>query len=259
MRIPLSKGLPRGPEWDHICGRGVTESKGPSGKHLGVPGEGDRRVCETRGEVQGRRWGDPEARHYRWLQCRSELLWSWNPQVSMFNNATCIDDPCTIVHLTGCSTAHLTCLTMQRTRLWVWWSLATASPLSPWSQRGWVSSLSLNLSCLESGVGRPDMARQLDFSDPGWETLSSVWADHGGHRHWRWGLFLKIDFSELDHCHSRFWRRDPGNGMSPTSWTPDKSCDCSGQAKVGFVMKILKLYNLFFGTSRQLAKNEAFY
>ena len=37
------------------------------------------------------------------------------------------------------------------------------------------------------------MARQLDFSDPGRETLGPVWADHGRHGHWRGGPFLNSE------------------------------------------------------------------
>ena len=92
-----------------------------------------------------------------------------------------------ILHLIGCpgcSTAPRTCLTMQRTRLWEWWSLGTASPSSRWSPRGWVPCLCSSAHSLPvQGLGRPDLAWQLDLGDARRKTLRSVRADHGCHRH----------------------------------------------------------------------------
>ena len=79
--------VPWGPERDNICGRGITESKGPSGEHLGVPGEGHLRMREAGGEVPRRGRGDPEACHHWGLQCCPKLLWSWNSQVSVVKNS----------------------------------------------------------------------------------------------------------------------------------------------------------------------------
>ena len=91
----------------------------------------------------------------------------------------------------GCSTAPQMCLTMQRTRLWEWWSLGTASPSSRWSLRGWVPRLCSSAHSLPvKGLGRPDLAWQLDLGDSGWKTLRPVRADHGCHRHRGWGQML---------------------------------------------------------------------
>ena len=74
------------------------------------------------------------------------------------------------------------CLTMQRTRLWVWWSLAIALPLSPWSQRGWVPLLSLNLdTCLSvnrCGATRPGQTTGLRWPRMGNSrpSLSRPWS-----------------------------------------------------------------------------------
>ena len=67
--------------------------------------------------------------------------------------------------------------------------------------------------------------------------------------------FLSLfSFQHLNLCHFRFWQHDLGNDTSPTSWTPDQSCDCSSQASVGFVISALKtLWPDLLGASQQLA------
>ena len=86
-------------------------------------------------------WWTPGSAWKRRSQSASSPVWSTGTWEGWSRSTpplvvTVLSEATVVMESTSCSTVRPMCLTTQRTRRWAWWSQATASPLSPWSQRG---------------------------------------------------------------------------------------------------------------------------